>query len=123
MSFVLLPSPYEQIPALLKAAVPGFAQSDEYQLHGEADDLPGVVLASFANFLARQSREAPADEALDKGLAVASDLWRSNDSRTLEAMRDEFFAALASDPDAIAVIVPRMEPVLRDGYAAWTASK
>jgi len=122
MSFVLVPSPYEQIPGLLKAAVPQFAQSEEYQIHqGKADDLSGVLLASFAKFLARRSREALADEALSRGLEVASDVWRSNDERTLEAMRDEFFEALANYPDAVSAMLPRMEPSLRDGYARWAA--
>ena len=123
MSFVLVPSPYERIPALLKSAVPEFARSDEYQVHrGEADGLPGVLLASFANFLARQARVEPSDPALSRGLAVASDLWSSNDSLTMEAMRDEFFEALENHPDATAVILPMMEPTLRDGYARWAAS-
>lgn len=123
MSFVVVPSPYEQIPARLKAAVPEFAHANEYQMHGgTADDLPGVVLASFANFLARQSHGEASGETLRRGLAVASDLWTSIDSQTLEAMRDEFFEALENHSAAISVILPMMEPALRDGYLRWAAS-
>lgn len=63
---------YEQLPALLVMGVPQFAQSEEWQrLAGVADDLPGVVLASFATFLARRSRKTPDSDAITSVLAFA----------------------------------------------------
>jgi len=113
---------YEQIPALLPAAVPEFAQSREWRLlDGVADDLPGVVLASFARFLVRLSRETPSSEVINTGLEVAALLWSSNDGLTLVAMRDEFFEALENDPDAVEAMLPRMGQDLREGYIGWVA--
>jgi hypothetical protein len=113
---------YEQIPAFLPAAVPQFAQSREWELlDGVADDLPGVVLASFAKFLARLSRDTPSSEEINLGLEFAALLWSSDDGRILVAMRDEFFEALESDPVAVEAMLPRMDQDLREGYVSWTA--
>ena len=112
---------YEQIPALLASAVPEFAQSRQWQLlDGVADDLPGVVLASFASFLIRLSRETPRSEAISTGLEFAALLWGSNDGRILVAMRDEFFEALQNAPDAVETMLPKMDQALRAGYVSWT---
>jgi hypothetical protein len=122
VSFVLKPSRYEQIPALLKTAMPEFTEAAEYQIHeGSADDLPGVLLASLAHFLARQSLNATASRIVTRGLAFVDDLWASRDGRTTDAIRDEFFEALATHPEALPTIVITMRPRLRAAYANWIA--
>jgi hypothetical protein len=122
MSFVMVPSPYADIPQTLTSAVPKFARSDEYaSLQGTADDLPGVVLAAFGSFLAHTALRSPSDQVLAKGLALFGDLWRSNDSQTRVSIEDEFFEALDLEPDAVAPIVDLMTPELRGAHSEWAA--
>jgi hypothetical protein len=122
MSFVLVPSPYEDIPETLKAVVPEFAASDEYRmLLGNAEELPGVVLASFARFLARLARGSPSDPILAKGIAVVTQLWGWNDPQTKDALADEFFQALDSEADTAPIIVRLMQPQMREAYSIWAA--
>jgi hypothetical protein len=120
MSFVLVPDSYGQVVTTLKSAVPEFADAEEYQLHrGEADDLPGVILCSFARYLARLARTQPSSGALTRGVEVIGTLWKMPDYRTKESVEDEFFEQLADDLPAVSVIVPMMMPSLREAYSRW----
>jgi hypothetical protein len=124
MSFVLVPDSYSQIVTLLKGAVPEFSEAQEYQLHrGEADDLPGVILCSFARYLARLSRMQPSSGALTRGVEIIGTLWRMPDYRAKETIEDEFFEELADDPSAVSVVVPMMEPGLREAYSRWAENQ
>ena len=122
MSFVLVPSPYEQIPETLKAAVPEFAQSEDYRLGGKMEDLPGVVLASFARFLATIVNNKVTGP-LEAGVDVIDRLCASDDHRIDAAMEEEFFATLSEYPDAIAAIVPMMGKPSRDAYHRWLSKE
>jgi hypothetical protein len=120
MSFVLVPDSYDQVVTTLKNAVPEFTESEEYQLHrGKADDLPGVILCSFARYLARVSRTDASSATLTRGVEVIGTLWQMPDYRIKESVEDEFFDELADDQPAVLVIVPMMEPTLREAYSRW----
>jgi hypothetical protein len=122
MSFVMVPSPYADIPRTLTSALPEFAASYEYALlRGTAEDLPGVVLAAFGSFLAHTALRSPSDEVLAKGVALIGELWCSNDARIRVSIEDEFFEALDLEPDAVLPIVDLMTPQLRGAHSEWTA--
>src|SRR3569832_2103390 len=60
VNFVLVPSRYGDVVPTLKAAVPAFVSSEAYSLHeGQIDDLPGIVLATFADSWAAWPRLIP----------------------------------------------------------------
>jgi hypothetical protein len=122
MSFVLVPSPYEDIPQWLTRSLPEFAASEEYaSLRGIAEDLPGVVLAAFGRFLARAALRSPSDEVLAKGVALTAELWGRNDPQTRISIEDEFFEALDLEPDAVPLVVDLMTPQLRRAHSEWAA--
>jgi hypothetical protein len=122
MSFVMVPSPYSDIPQRLTSAMPEFAASDEYALiEGNGEDLPGVLLAALGSFLARTALRSPSDQVLDRGVGLVGELWGSNDSPTRESIEDEFFEALDREPEAVPPLVALMTPQLRAAHTQWAA--
>ena len=122
MNFVLVPSEREFVPERLRAAVPEFAQSEEYSLLiGNGEDLPGIVLASFASYLLRVATVEPASDALRRGVEVVGSFWRSNDCEIVESLEDEFFDALQREPKGVPIVFGLMEPALQEGYLQWSA--
>ena len=120
MNFELIPSRRRDIASFLNERVPDFVRSAEYRSHnGDADDLPGVLMASFAHFLARLSRSTPPQPSLQGGLDIVSTMLDWEDREVSETIEDEFFVALESDPRTIRALLPLMKPELRNRFEQW----
>ena len=120
MNFVLVPSRYGDVVPTLKAAVPAFVSSEAYSLHeGQIDDLPGIVLATFAGFLGGVAEADPDSPIVADGLAVIADMLAWNDSETTAAIRDAFFEMLTDEGVGEDQVLARMPADVRAAYDRW----
>ena len=105
-------SRYEDVVPLLKQSTPSFLTSQEYLLVAYCDDLPGVVLAAYGQFLARLLKQAPSSSDLRDGLEVIHALEGWSDSRVTTAIRDEFIESFDGDDEALQAIWPRLSQAM-----------
>ncbi len=120
--FILAPSRYMQIPTLLKTRFPGFASSEAYLMHdGLMDDLPGVILASFANYLTALGEKPEEEEERRDALDMIDVMLGWGDGETDVSIHDAFFWALESKPRGSARALPVMSPSVRLAFEAWRA--
>ncbi|ATY30819.1 DUF7674 family protein [Sphingomonas psychrotolerans] len=108
---------YLAVVPTLKARFPAFALSEEYVLVDDCDDLPGVILAAFARYLATLAAAGTVMPELSRGIAAIEDLYGSNDSRIREAIRDEFIEAFDGSPSAVDLVRPLLGKPLAEDFA------
>jgi hypothetical protein len=112
---------YAALVKFLKTRSPDFAQAPEYQLHrGDADDLPGVILAAFGKYVGRTAREGGDTSTLLTTLEAVAD-W--NDASIQSQLRDELFESIENDPDAERMVRGQMAGHLRDRYEQWKTAR
>lgn len=124
MSFDPVHSRYLEVVPILKDETTGFSRSPEYRLWNDLliDNLPGVVAAAFAQFLARTAREGSETGSVEAGVRALSQLasWADSDVDTM--LRDEVFDHLREHERAIEILRPMMSERLRNLYDRWAKS-
>jgi len=112
-NFVLKRSHYEAVVPFLRLAAAPFFSSAEYAIVEGNDELPGIVLAAFGNYLGRLARQSEHLAELQDGVAAVNVLYEWNDAAVREAIRDEFIESFAGNP----VAIERIRPFLCTGLA------
>lgn len=120
------PIAYEALPEYLPRAVPGFADSPEFDAIASNRGLPGVVTAAFGRYLERLQatairREggAPEEAALDRAYAVVEEMAASDDEQVKNALRVEVFGHMRGNDVVVAVVETRLGPRARGLYRRW----
>jgi hypothetical protein len=123
VNFTLIPSRYPEVIAHLKARVPDFERSDEYMAdRGEADDLPGVILASLGKYVLGLSRRPDAHDQVGAALGAVADMLGWDDAEVTASVRDEFYEALEADGSVSSGILTAMPAALRRSFDDWASS-
>lgn len=121
-NFTLVRSPYTQIPALLKVRFPAFEISEAYLQHGGLmDDLPGVILASFARYLMELSERLESEDEIRNGFCLIDEMLTWGDGPTETSIRDELFHVLEAKPRGLAHALPMMPLSVRLAFETWWA--
>ena len=117
------PSRYLDVVPILKDQTTGFATSPEHRLWGEQmDDLPGVVAAAFAQYLARIALDGSEMGIVKAGVEALSELASWGDGEVDTMLRDEVFDNLGDDVRAIEVLRQMMSERLQRLYDHWIES-
>ena len=111
---ILAHDSYQDVVPILKATSPAFASSPEYAPVADNDDLPGVILAAYAQYLIRLCANRARSDEVEKGIAAINALHGVHDYRIRNSIRDEFVEAFDDAPEAIELI----RPLLSESLAA-----
>ena len=122
MTFTLVESQYDKVPAFLCATVVGFCDSIEYgQLDDELRRVPGLVCAALARYLVRGQEAEARDgeltgrdaEALESAYQAIKVLAASGDDEVRTLLKDELFEGLSCPPQILALIRSRLDEISR----------
>jgi hypothetical protein len=85
------------------------------------DDLPGVFLASFADYLMALGDTPKEDDERREAFGMIDDMLAWSDSETETSIRDEFFWVLDSKPRSLPRALSMMPPSVRLAFETWRA--
>jgi hypothetical protein len=95
-NFVLTGDRYEAIPTLLLRAGQGFSISPEFRLIARnGEDLPGVVAAAYARYVARMMQESPS--SVTRLFEPLNEIASWDDYKTNTMLKDEVVEQFQAD--------------------------
>lgn len=110
---------YSTLPELIPAHVPHFVQSQEYVSLVEegVDDLPGVFLGRYGEYLIRISTDEDVPpEMITKAFDVIEQLIATGDRDLRDAVVNEIFEVRDEKSDALRAFYTRLGPAARSLY-------
>ncbi len=129
VDFILKGNDYVRIPERLLRTVPGFEESEAFQIVKADHDLPGVVCGALARYLVTLQRQALESEEvgsdLERALLAAyqaiEDLAASENPETQNTVVVDILESLASEDDLLEIIRRHLLPRSKALYDRWIA--